>query len=274
MLPKPDERRLVVIGRTGSGISSIANSILREKHFKSNVSMKSVTTVAETAEFIQGGKKIIVVNTPGMFNTEISNDEVKAQLKNAIEMMAPGPHLFLYVFPLGRQTDEEEETIKEMIDVFGNEFLKHTIIVFTDTEYLSGTSIEYYIKKTPDFVRNILERCSMKYVILNYRTNDQNNDKSLQTIFEFLNLNVQRDKYFSKHMLIPSNMTMRRKMESMKYVLSRISYSTIAKFKSVFNWIKEKRLLSRISCCSAIVLIILFIFWIHRPQLYSDERFN
>ncbi|CAG2184362.1 unnamed protein product [Mytilus edulis] len=124
-------------------------------------------------------------------------------------MVAPGPHLFLYVFQLGRQTDEEEETIKEIIDIFGNSFLKQTIIVFTGIENLGDTPIKHYIEEMPDFVKYLLERCNYRYVTFKTPNNDQINEKSLPTICEF-----QNDEYFSKDMLIQSNM--RRNMEAVK----------------------------------------------------------
>lgn len=251
MLSKTDELRIVVIGRTGSGMSSIANAILRVKHFDSKISLRSVTQVAERAKIVKGGLNMIVVDTPGMFNTEIPNAEVKAQLKKSIEMVAPGPHLFLYVFQLGRQTDEEEETIKEMIDIFGNAFFKHTVIVFTGAGYIDVTSIKYYIEEMPDFVKNLLEQCSFRYVTLKYQTNDTRNEMSLQKVFEF-----QNDEYFKKGMLIQSNKKIRRKVEAVKYAFGKMSYSATEKIKSVASWLKSTSLFVRVFCCGGLVFIL------------------
>lgn len=266
MVSHTDELRIVVVGRTGSGISSTANAILKDKHFVSKVSMKSVTTVSEKGKLVEDGQKMIVVNTPGMFNTKISNAEVKAQLKKSIEMVAPGPHLFLYVFQLGRQTDEEEETIKEIIDIFGNSFLKQTIIVFTGIENLGDTPIKHYIEEMPDFVKYLLERCNYRYVTFKTPNNDQINKMSLPTICEF-----QNDEYFSKDMLIQSNM--RRNMEAVKYVFGRMCYSATEKLKSVPNRFKNISFLTPILCCSTVAFIIT-IALLRLSLLYSDEKWN
>ena len=57
--------RLVVIGKTGNGKSSTANSLINRKLLKYGPSGSYVTEKCEAVEFELENKKILLVDTPG-----------------------------------------------------------------------------------------------------------------------------------------------------------------------------------------------------------------
>lgn len=58
-------------------------------------SLCSVTLRCETKQYKVSGRKINAIGTPGLFDTNLTNDEMKSQIEKSVIMSLPGPHGFL-----------------------------------------------------------------------------------------------------------------------------------------------------------------------------------
>ncbi|XP_060942227.1 GTPase IMAP family member 8-like [Limanda limanda] len=168
-----DYLRMVLVGRTGAGKSAVGNTILMERGFESSGCSFSVTKVCQRESGKVQGQKLEVIDTPGLFNTELSNERVTAEIANCIAYASPGPHVFLIILKAERFTKEEEETVEILQNLFGEQAARYTMALFTRGDDLEadGVTIEDVICKN-QVLRAFLHQCKGGYHVFNNRNKD------------------------------------------------------------------------------------------------------
>ncbi|XP_049924038.1 GTPase IMAP family member 7-like [Epinephelus moara] len=129
-------RRIVVLGKTGAGKSSLANTVFGETVFKTDDGPNSGTSKCQAETKSVNGRCITWVDTPGFFDTEKSEERLKPEILKCITECAPGPHAFLIVLQMQKFTEQEEDIINKLQQYFSKDALKYATVLFTHGDQL------------------------------------------------------------------------------------------------------------------------------------------
>ncbi|XP_050399725.1 uncharacterized protein LOC126816929 isoform X4 [Patella vulgata] len=141
------EIRVSIIGKTGVGKSALGNALLQHNIFKSQQQINSVTSECGSGQRhlqLNGVDTLLkVVDTPGLFDMGNSNKTIAKEIVKCINILSPGPHLFIMVFRIDYRLSQEDIKVLEYFkNTFGEMIDKFAVVVFTGKDQLDDRSEE------------------------------------------------------------------------------------------------------------------------------------
>ncbi|XP_067308983.1 GTPase IMAP family member GIMD1-like [Pseudorasbora parva] len=159
---------LVLLGKTGAGKSSSGNTILGRQAFVSNKSSRSVTQDVAVESGAVCGLWVTVYDTPGLSNSELSEDEVQQKHEEVLLRFKSGHCVFLLVIKADRFTEEEREAVEKIEQLLAEERLKKTWILFTGEDQLveEKMTIQEFINDN-EKLKKLVQKYEQRYHVFN-----------------------------------------------------------------------------------------------------------
>ncbi|XP_058476792.1 uncharacterized protein LOC131448398 isoform X2 [Solea solea] len=156
--PRDPGLRLILLGPSGGGRTSLANTLLGSKVRKSPVGplMESTQSTA-----VVDGREVTVVDTPDLLGPSLGGNRRAKEALRSLQLVSPGPHAVLLVLQAphsGRGINQDaHRAIQATMELFGDEVLGHIIPVLTHVDLLGGkpTTVDQLLDVDTDLRRTV-----------------------------------------------------------------------------------------------------------------------
>ena len=216
-------------------------------HFRSQISPNAVTQECHYGRSSISGRKILVVDTPGVFSSSNENEKVIHEMKKCFWITSPGVHAVVFVTQPARITPEERSTLDFITKHFGDNILKHVIMLFTrcDDFRNSGQTLHDYVASLQDdeLLKTMLDKCEKRFIGFNNNAIDLEREQQVTQLLMMIEQMVKGNggNFFSNSKYIEVESYIRERMKRAKRAEMRGKRHQLAQMASLIKSIVDEK---------------------------------
>uniref|UniRef100_A0A8C6WWG5 AIG1-type G domain-containing protein n=1 Tax=Neogobius melanostomus TaxID=47308 RepID=A0A8C6WWG5_9GOBI len=152
--PHMSELRLVLLGNSSSGTCSVGNFLLDKTVFTHSDCQKSSGQYR--------GKSMVLVKTPNLLHTNLTEASVSALMEDCVEHSAPGPHVFILVLQPEDFTEQQKTRLQSVLENFSDQAFQHSLLLLLPPRVGAADSLKRYKRQSP--LKDVIKQCRFRYV--------------------------------------------------------------------------------------------------------------